>query len=186
MARLPNASAIRSRSIATEEKREITCGGVTINAKLDGMDRLPAGLRAIIDYKTGVCETKSWMGERPDEPQLPLYALSQENVAAVAFGQVRTGRHALSRHQPRGGPHSRVVTLDKDAAAPAKRYDRSWERLVDGWRTETRCRGRGFTGRRRARRSQAGRETCKTCDQHTFCRIAEKAPFGVAHGDDDR
>jgi probable DNA repair protein len=170
--------------IATEEKRELTFGGVTVNAKLDRMDRLAAGSHAVIDYKTGVSETKSWMGKRPDEPQLPLYALSQENVAAVAFGQIRTGdmRFRGIGREPNLIPG--VITIDKDRNALAKRYEGSWDRLVEGWRVEIEAAGRGFREGDARVDPKSGRDTCKMCDQHTFCRIAEKAPFGVAHGDD--
>ena len=47
--------------VAIEEKRALTFGGVTVNAKLDRMDRLAAGGHAIIDYKTGQCATSAWI-----------------------------------------------------------------------------------------------------------------------------
>jgi probable DNA repair protein len=170
--------------VVTEEKRELTYGGVTVNAKLDRMDRLASGAYAIIDYKTGVCETKSWMGPRPDEPQLPLYALSQENVAAVAFGQIRVGKMQFKGISREADLIPKVTTIEKDRSGAAKQYQRGWPQLVEGWRTELDAAGRGFaTGDARVD-PKRGRDTCKTCDQHTFCRIAEKAPFGVAHGEE--
>jgi len=51
---------------------------------------LPSGEEIIIDYKTGKVDPKKWFGDRPDEPQLPLYAISAEKTpAAVVFGIVR-------------------------------------------------------------------------------------------------
>jgi hypothetical protein len=56
------------------------------------VDRLDDGRDVLIDYKTGRPAVKSWSGERPDEPQLPLYASTHEGpVAGVLFGQIKTG-----------------------------------------------------------------------------------------------
>jgi ATP-dependent helicase/nuclease subunit B len=52
----------------------------------------PAG-EIILDYKTGSAAPADWLGPRPDEPQLPLYAVvsNNPNLAAVAFASVRPG-----------------------------------------------------------------------------------------------
>ena len=172
--------------VTLEEKRPIAFGGVTVNAKLDRMDRLAAGGHAIIDYKTGECKTASWMGKRPTEPQLPMYALGGgEDVVAVAFGVVKTGEarfKGISR-EPKLLPG--VVTIDKDYNA--KKMYRDWDALVGEWRVELEAIGRGFAAGD-ARVDPKRADTCKNCDQPMFCRIAEKAPFGVAgagEGDPD-
>ena len=48
--------------VALEDKQAMTFGGVTVNVKLDRMDRLAGGAAAILDYKTGACKTADWMG----------------------------------------------------------------------------------------------------------------------------
>ena len=54
--------------------------GQPIRLIIDRVDRLPSGEEIIIDYKTGKVEPKKWFGERPEDPQLPLYAIyGQEN-----------------------------------------------------------------------------------------------------------
>jgi ATP-dependent helicase/nuclease subunit B len=56
--------------------------------RIDRVDRLADGTRVLIDYKTGIAK-KDWRGERPDNPQLPIYALLRpERLVAVAYGQV--------------------------------------------------------------------------------------------------
>ncbi len=78
--------------VATESKVPATFGGITVNVKLDRLDRLAAGGCAVIDYKTGNASVSGWLGPRPDDPQLPLYALaSGEDVAAVAIARVKVG-----------------------------------------------------------------------------------------------
>ena len=48
----------------------------------------------IIDYKTGLAKPADWLTERPDAPQLPLYAILSQapRLEAVAFAQVRAGK----------------------------------------------------------------------------------------------
>jgi hypothetical protein len=41
----------------------------------------------VIDYKTGEAKVAAWLGDRPDEPQLPMYALGRQ-------GARRRGRHS--------------------------------------------------------------------------------------------
>jgi probable DNA repair protein len=56
--------------------------------RIDRVDRLGDGARVLIDYKTGNAAA-DWRGERPDNPQLPLYALLHpESLVAVAYGRV--------------------------------------------------------------------------------------------------
>jgi ATP-dependent helicase/nuclease subunit B len=171
--------------VAREEKREVTFGGVTVNAKLDRMDRLARGL-AIIDYKTGVCATKEWMGPRPDQPQLPMYVRAAgDDVAAVAFGIVRTGEMGFKGigREPDLIPGVTLVT--KDRSKPAKQY-RDWQQLVDGWTAELDALGRAFGAGDARVDPKRGSTTCETCDQQLFCRIVEKAPFGMgARGEPD-
>jgi hypothetical protein len=64
--------------------------GQTIRLIIDRIDRLPSGEEIIIDYKTGQVDPKKWFGDRPEDPQLPLYAISAERTpAAVVFAVVR-------------------------------------------------------------------------------------------------
>lgn len=65
-------------------------GGQPIRLFIDRVDKLPSGDEIIIDYKTGKVEPKKWFGNRPEDPQLPLYAISAEKTpAAVVFGIIR-------------------------------------------------------------------------------------------------
>ena len=48
----------------------------------------------LVDYKTGHrAHSSNWLGDRPDDPQLPLYALLTEpdKLQALLFGRVRPG-----------------------------------------------------------------------------------------------
>jgi len=62
--------------------------GLDFKVRVDRVDRLSDGARVLIDYKTGAART-DWRSDRPDNPQLPMYALLQpESLVAVAYGRV--------------------------------------------------------------------------------------------------
>jgi probable DNA repair protein len=66
-------------------------GGLDFRVRIDRVDRLSDGGRVLIDYKTGRVSL-DWRGERPDNPQLPVYALLRpESLVAVAYGMVNAG-----------------------------------------------------------------------------------------------
>jgi hypothetical protein len=72
-----------------ELKTEITLGGVTANVKVDRIDELEGGGLVLLDYKSGEPKVNAWTGDRPDEPQLPIYATRiGSDLAAVAFVQL--------------------------------------------------------------------------------------------------
>jgi len=77
-------------------KPECDDGRRKLYLKLDRVDEDAAGRRLIIDYKTGSRSSiGDWLGERPREPQLPLYAVAEAQAghepAAVGFARVRSG-----------------------------------------------------------------------------------------------
>jgi probable DNA repair protein len=75
-----------------EQPRELIVGGLTFRARIDRIDQLPDGRLVIIDYKSSAPSPAAWDGDRPEEPQVPLYATSiRGRLAAVAFAQVQTG-----------------------------------------------------------------------------------------------
>jgi hypothetical protein len=85
---------------STETPVALTLAGHSLSMRVDRVDRLVDGSRVVIDYKTGrAVAPKLWFGERPQAPQLALYAMALENeegapVAALAYAQLRPGEVA--------------------------------------------------------------------------------------------
>ena len=78
--------------IESETKHEIRIGSLQLTTRADRVDQLEDGRYIVLDYKTGVLKGGCWTGDRPDEPQLPLYCASRDqDIAAAAFAQIRCG-----------------------------------------------------------------------------------------------
>lgn len=76
-----------------EEEQRIAVGGIDTRIRIDRVDCLDNGDLVIIDYKTGECKVSQWEGDRPDEPQLPIYAVATNApLAGVYFGRLKTGK----------------------------------------------------------------------------------------------
>ena len=150
------------RVIAIEDKRDIKLGGLTLTTRLDRVDKLNDGRLVIIDYKTGVSTVSSMRGERPDEPQLPLYLVTSEpNAIAVVFAQVKTGSMKFN-----------ALVRDSDIL-PGIKADPEWKELVSSWRTDlTRIAASFSEGDARVNPKKYP-ETCRNCDLQSFCRIYE-------------
>jgi RecB family exonuclease len=73
---------------ARERDAHLVLAGLHFNFRIDRQDLLDDGARLLIDYKTGMAHA-DWRGERPDNPQLPLYAmLRPEHLIGVAYARV--------------------------------------------------------------------------------------------------
>ncbi|MFL6601154.1 MAG: PD-(D/E)XK nuclease family protein [Steroidobacteraceae bacterium] len=69
----------------TEFEQTLTISGAQMKVRIDRLDVLEGGGRAILDYKSGRRTTADWYGERPSHPQLLAYlAAIGEGVVAMA------------------------------------------------------------------------------------------------------
>jgi RecB family exonuclease len=137
----------------------------------DRVDELESGARVIIDYKTGTPKLNQWFGDRPDEPQLPLYALAQNNIAAVAFAQIRKDETRFLGIAAESSllPNVHPVADTREAAELG-----SWEALLAEWRRVIEALGEAFRAGDARVAPRDGFKTCETCDLGPLCRIREQ------------
>jgi hypothetical protein len=70
---------------STELDSNLTLKGAELRIRIDRVDGLEGGGRAILDYKSGRRTTADWYGERPSHPQLLAYlAALGDDVVAMA------------------------------------------------------------------------------------------------------
>ena len=118
----------------------------------------------ILDYKTGPATPADWLGDRPDAPQLPLYAVvsSAPHLAAVAFASVRPGKD-LGLH----GYEAQDGVLPKTARLKAESLDvqvREWRKVLTALAEDF------HSGQAHVDPKQYP-QTCAHCEQRLLCRL---------------
>jgi probable DNA repair protein len=170
--------------VSIEVKRNVELGGLAMGTRLDRVDELADGRRIVIDYKTRAPVVNTMLGDRPDEPQLPLYLITVEpDAVAVAFAQVRIGEMRFT-----------ALAGDSDLLPGVKEFSElrqgdqygSWEDLVAGWRTNLERLAADFSGGHALVDPKTYPHTCRNCDVRPLCRIYERAGTRLTgQGDDD-
>ena len=137
--------------------------GLEFSCRLDRVDRLADGSRVLIDYKTGSAAV-DWRGERPDNPQLPLYAgLAGERLVAVAYAQVNVANCRFVQESERDGallPGQRRSDLEGEA--DFLRLKTVWSARLERIAAEFRA-GRADV--------DPAPRACDSCSLQALCRI---------------
>lgn len=156
-------------SVKLSEKSfsDVRIGPLRLNVRVDRVD-VGEGGEIIIDYKTGVAKPSDWQSDRPDAPQLPLYAVlataahPEMQLADVAFAQIRAGKDMALE-----GFARKVTTEQKKLS----RRSQSLEEQLDTWRRVLTNLAEDFhRGDARVDPKQYPR-TCSNCAQRILCRL---------------
>lgn len=171
---------VTTEDVLTQQK----LSGVEFDCRIDRIDKVEEGA-VLIDYKTGRVERNACTGERPDQPQLPAYALlrtetSDQPLAGVAFA----GLH------PQHIGFTVVASLPSIFDSNSTMSDRPTgvktpeEMLADWKNTLSQLAGRFRSGDATVD-PKKGEATCKFCDLGMLCRIRETKVYASASIDDE-
>jgi ATP-dependent helicase/nuclease subunit B len=137
-------------------------GGLEFRVRIDRIDRLLDGARVLLDYKTGAAAA-DWRGERPDNPQLPVYALlSPDALVAVAYAKVNAAESGFVAESERREIFPRIRQSELEGMTSFPELIRVWSRRIE----------------RIAAEFAAGRaevaptiKACKSCKLQGLCRV---------------
>jgi RecB family exonuclease len=152
---------VKSREL---EMEDAVIGPLRLKVRVDRVDVADDGGEIILDYKTGSAKPAQWLGERPDQPQVPLYAvLSDANdLAAVAFASVRAGKDlGLSGYEAAPGllPGASRLKAESFAAQIEEWRGVLTALAVDFHSGDARVSPKEYPG------------TCRYCKQRLLCRL---------------
>jgi probable DNA repair protein len=153
------------RVVEREQKKELEVGGVHVSVRVDRVDELEMGGRVVVDYKTGASKgniEEAWDGERPDEPQLPLYAVAEDGLAGLAFAHVRAGENRFRGQSDALGVFPGVKPL----------VDQTLQDKVEQWRVSLAALGAQFLAGQVAVDPKEA-NTCRWCSNGPLCRRFE-------------
>lgn len=158
--------------IESEQWHQFSFNDIEIRTRIDRIDQLADGRFVIIDYKTGSPDINAWFDERPDEPQLPLYAVNTKGeIAAIVFAKLKRGETAYIGLAAEDGLLPEVSTVDKTRII--KTIVPDWNKLFDYWHEILMRIATDFRNGN-ALVDPKNNNTCRYCDLHAFCRIFEK------------
>ena len=82
----PNFKVVR-----LEQEVSVSFSDLVLNLRIDRIDRTHDGKILLIDYKTNKPPISSWFGQRPNEPQLPLYFIGLPHTPeTLSFAHVNS------------------------------------------------------------------------------------------------
>jgi probable DNA repair protein len=147
-----------------EQQRDVHIAGLHFQSRIDRMDKLERGGHVLIDYKgTRMLSPKDWDGPRPDDPQLPLYAVAApEELAGVAFAKVLPGEMRFMGYSQAEG------------LLPKVQIYRDWRKLLAQWKQDAEALGASFAAGDARVDPKYELKTCRRCDLQTLCRVHEK------------
>jgi RecB family exonuclease len=160
-----------------EAKQEIEIEGLGLNVRMDRIDRVGDG-RVLIDYKTSQVKASQWFGDRPDEPQLPLYAIAGnvEELRDIYFAQLRQDKDRSNQKGPDGPRFVGALTGDSSRLIPGKERNdvaEGFEAMRQEWRETLGALSRDFQSGVATVDPKNYPVTCKFCAFSGLCRVQE-------------
>ncbi|WP_260705219.1 PD-(D/E)XK nuclease family protein [Edaphobacter flagellatus] len=153
--------------LSEKELKDVHIGPLRLSVRVDRVDACEEG-DIIIDYKTGAARTADWQSERPDAPQLPLYAVlantlqPETPLADVAFARMRPGRDmALDGFKEK-------ITLE-GSRTTTRRF--SLDAQLGEWRKVLTDLAEAFHRGDARVDPKVFPLTCNYCSQRTLCRL---------------
>ena len=166
-------------NIQAQVKEEtLQIAGLTIRAQIDRVEQTVDGDYVVIDYKTGAKHSeKLWETPRPQDPQLPIYAVAQmskgHEIAGVAFAKVRAGACGFKGIAARKDIFGRTRNSEAFAATIAT-WQPELERLATNLLAgDAEVDPKNLPG--------TTNSSCEYCHLESLCRVAEV----VAPADED-
>lgn len=171
---------------AIEEKKLMEVGKLLLNVRIDRMDMLDNDEQIVMDYKTSRPSIQTLLGDRPDEPQLPLYLVMPEvrqKAVGAVFASIRMGELGF-----------KGIAKDSDSVPGVKAFSQikecasfnSWDDLITTWQRQLIALADGYRSGDAKIDPKNHPITCQQCDMQLICRVSQRIdahPFALPESD---
>ena len=154
-------------------------GDLQFDCRIDRIDKVGNGL-ALIDYKTGAAKASACDGDRPDEPQLPTYAIllrdqvsPDEPLRGVAIASLQAKEVGFKIVYALPHTFSKTDSVDSKVRTPILNTEKEFLEQLDIWEQTLRHLADGFRSGIATVDPKLSGTTCSFCAQSLLCRIAE-------------
>lgn len=151
-----------------EGKITIELANIEYQLRIDRIDQLEDGQLLIIDYKTGQVSAVDWWGDRPDDPQLPLYSLSDPSIAGIVFGQINNKKLGFTGLTAQDFAIDGVKSISDTSV---KHAENSWQQQRQSWQYILTKLSQQFQQGYADRDPKYQQQTCHRCHLKMLCRI---------------
>ncbi len=155
--------------VSTEKKRIMNVEGLEIKIRIDRIDKLENESEILMDYKTGEVSISNWFGDRPKDPQLPLYCVTEDKrPAGIVFGLIRPG---AIKYQGLVEEADLLPGVKTPKKAESIGCAASFSEQCDIWSNTISLLAREFMQGDARVEPMEGENTCRTCSLKPLCRI---------------
>jgi ATP-dependent helicase/nuclease subunit B len=159
--------------IETEKSVSIDLPGLTLRTRSDRVDRLASGATMIVDYKSGAAKAGDWLGDRPIDPQLPIYALGSDRPPdGLAFASLKAGQVGYRGILSASAGVPGVRSVDETRGLPEGVGE--WSELLGFWHRSVQKLADEFT-QGHAAVAPRDNTVCRYCELTALCRRHELA-----------
>ena len=157
--------------IATELPVTLTLENQNFSMRLDRVDSTTSG-HVIIDYKTGQAHLSEWFTDRPDNPQMLLYALAyQPSATGLAYGHLNANKSRFLGITKQDAEWPGMISPDIKNELPP------WSILLEQWKQSIQKLIQNTAYADPILNPKYGQLTCNQCHLHSLCRIKEQEHY---------
>ncbi len=143
------------------DETDVALGRLRLSVRVDRIDETEHGT-VILDYKTGAAAPSEWLSTRPDQPQLPLYAvLAQQPPAGIAFALLRPGKDLALKG----------FAEDDDIFGKRSKSPLELTEQIADWRIILEQLANDFAAGDATVDPKCYPKTCQYCSQRILCRL---------------
>ena len=178
---LVESRRIPFKVMETEGNHKVVINDLECSIRIDRIDELADGRQVILDYKIGKVTPADWEGDRPEDLQLPLYAISSgQKTVAIAYARIKRGEAGFT-----GLAVTDDILPDVKSAVDHNTGVSTWPDMIRNWEKVLAQLASDFR-EGRAEVDPKNSQTCRYCDLHSLCRIHELASIEPEQIDEEQ